>query len=109
MGKKLIKVWNTKLRKAVVASSFEELISKGSKKLNIKDEKFSAFFEDGTEIDDEKEVFQALPAGQIIYLLTDKDKVRFLLICHIYNRKLNNILLENLLYCFFNFVLLKRL
>lgn len=72
--KKLIKVWNTKLRKAVAASSFEELISKGSKKLNIRDEKFSAFFEDGTEIDDEK-VFQALPAGQIIYLLTDKDKV----------------------------------
>lgn len=79
MGEKLIKVWNTKLRKAVVASSFEELISEGSKKLNMKNEKFSAFFEDGTEIDDEK-VYQALPAGLIIYLLTDKDKVLLLII-----------------------------
>lgn len=75
MDEKLFKVWSSTLRKAVFASSLKDLIKRGSEKLNIGSQVLS-FLEDGTELDEEK-IFQTLPEGTVIYLLTDNDKVWF--------------------------------
>lgn len=75
MDKKLCKIWNTTARKALFASNLEELILKGTEKLQMDNEKVRTFLEDGTEID-ENEVFKSLPEATVIYLLTDKEKVK---------------------------------
>ena len=74
MGDKLYKIWTNSSKKAILASSLQELKKKGSEKLLITEDDISAFLQDGTELDDE-EVFQALNGGTVIYLLSSKDKV----------------------------------
>lgn len=69
----LFKVWSLTARKAVMASSLDELLSSGKSKLNL-DTNVSAYMEDGTEIDD-NDIFCALPSGTVIYLLTESDPV----------------------------------
>lgn len=69
----LFKVWSLTARKAVMASSLEELVFSGKSKLNLQNN-VSAYMEDGTEVDD-NDIFCALPAGTVIYLLTGNDPV----------------------------------
>lgn len=56
-----------------MASSLEELLSSGKKKLNL-DTHVAAYMEDGTEIDD-NDIFCALSSGTVIYLLAESDPV----------------------------------
>lgn len=50
------------------------MIEKGGAKLGITCKNLKAFLEDGTEVDDE-EIFEALPAGSVVYLLTEDEEV----------------------------------
>lgn len=75
MEKKMLKIWTSSQKKAIVCSSLEEMVEKGILKLNIYNvTKLKAFLEDGTELDDE-EIFEALPAGTVIYLLGEDEMV----------------------------------
>ena len=85
MEKKFLKVWTTSVKKGIVCSNLEQLIEKGSTKLNITTVNLKAYLEDGTELDDE-EIFEALPVGTVVYLLNEDEKVCivFIMILHYY-------------------------
>lgn len=74
MEKKLMKIWTSSTKKAVVCSNLNDMIEKGIAKLGIKCQNLKAFLEDGTEVDDE-EIFEALPAGSVVYLLAEDEEV----------------------------------
>lgn len=75
MEKKLIKIWTSSTKKAIVSCNLEDMLRKGAEKLQIYDcQNLKAFLEDGTEVDDE-EIFEALPAGSVVYLLAEDEEV----------------------------------
>lgn len=74
MGKKFIKIWTSSTKKAVVCSDLDDMIVKGGTKLGINSQNLKAFLEDGTEVDDE-EIFEALPAGSVVYLFAEDEEV----------------------------------
>lgn len=71
----LFKVWSLTDRKMVIASTLQELMSKGKKKLSLnEDTDVRVYLEDGTEVDDD-DILQSLESQTIIYLLQEYDTV----------------------------------
>lgn len=59
----------------VIASTLQELMSKGKKKLSLnEDTDVRVYLEDGTEVDDD-DILQSLESQTIIYLLQEYDTV----------------------------------
>lgn len=71
----LFKVWSLTDRKMVIASTLQELMSKGKKKLSLnEDTHIRVYLEDGTEVDDD-DILQSLESQTILYLLQEYDTV----------------------------------
>lgn len=71
----LFKVWSLTDKKMLFASTLQELVSSGKKKLSLnQDIDVRVYLEDGTEVDDD-DILQSLESQTVMYLLQEHDMV----------------------------------